>query len=61
MSDWSRGILSSKYRRPRKSFARKAGRRVFRKAPGSVRRALRHGTGVSIEGTPVGTVGAPDK
>jgi hypothetical protein len=31
----------SKYRRPRKSFARKAGRRVFRKAPGSVRRALR--------------------
>jgi hypothetical protein len=37
----ARGILFSKYRRPRKSFARKAGRRVFRKGTGPVRRGLR--------------------
>ena len=37
----TRGILFSKYRRQRKSFARKAGRRVFRKATGPVRRGLR--------------------
>ena len=41
MSDWSRGIVFSRYRRPRKSFARKAGRRVFREATGPVRSGMR--------------------